>query len=114
MYFPTSNIGSSMVFSLVGDPDVARSIIDRDIARLEEKIRALKSRRNEWPPISRLNFYATYFLSLKTGNSAFLIGLGSISVKYHNQICPSPTHTVIAPWKPAINIWPLPWRIHDS
>ena len=31
-----------------------RSIIDRDIARLEESIRALKSRRNEMSPISRL------------------------------------------------------------
>ena len=31
-----------------------RSIIDRDIARLEESIRALKSRRNELSPISRL------------------------------------------------------------
>ena len=38
-----------------GDPlDVTRSIIDRDIARLEETIRALKSRRNELSPISRL------------------------------------------------------------
>ena len=38
-----------------GDPlDVTRSIIDRDIARLEESIRALKSRRNELCPISRL------------------------------------------------------------
>jgi hypothetical protein len=38
-----------------GDPlDVTRSIIDRDIARLEESIRALKSRRNELSPISRL------------------------------------------------------------
>jgi len=37
------------------DPlDEARSIIDRDIARLEESIRALKSRRNELSPISRL------------------------------------------------------------
>jgi hypothetical protein len=31
-----------------------RSIIDRDIVRLEENIRALKSRRNELSPISRL------------------------------------------------------------
>ena len=31
-----------------------RSIIDRDIARLEESIRALKSHRNELSPISRL------------------------------------------------------------
>ena len=31
-----------------------RNIIDRDISRLEEKIRALKSRRNELSPISRL------------------------------------------------------------
>ena len=31
-----------------------RSVIDRDIARLEESIRALKSRRNELSPISRL------------------------------------------------------------
>jgi len=52
--FPTLNIGNSVVFSLVDDPDVARSIIDRDIARLEEKIRALNSRRNEFSPISRL------------------------------------------------------------
>ena len=34
--------------------DAMRSIIDRDIARLEESIRALKSRRNELSPISRL------------------------------------------------------------
>ena len=34
--------------------DVACSIIDRDIARLEESIRALKSRRNELSPVSRL------------------------------------------------------------
>jgi len=34
--------------------DVMRSIIDRDIARLEESIRALKSRRNELSPVSRL------------------------------------------------------------
>ena len=52
--FPTLNIGNSVVFSLVDDPDVARSIIDRDIARLEEKMRALNSRRNELSPISRL------------------------------------------------------------
>jgi hypothetical protein len=40
----------------VGDHpfDVARSIIDRDIARLKERIRALKSRRNELSPISCL------------------------------------------------------------
>ena len=40
-----------------GDPlalDVMRNIIDRDIARLEESIRVLKSRRNELSPISRL------------------------------------------------------------
>ncbi|KAF8809486.1 hypothetical protein BYT27DRAFT_7187793 [Phlegmacium glaucopus] len=38
----------------VGDPlDEARRIIDRDIARLEENIRSLKSRRNELSPISR-------------------------------------------------------------
>ena len=38
-----------------GNPlDEMRSIIDRDIARLEESIRALKSRRNELSPISRL------------------------------------------------------------
>jgi hypothetical protein len=37
------------------DPlDAIRSIIDRDIPRLEENIRALKSRRNELSPISRL------------------------------------------------------------
>jgi hypothetical protein len=36
------------------DVPVMRSIIDRDIARLEESIRALKSRRNELSPISRL------------------------------------------------------------
>ena len=34
--------------------DVARSVIDRDISRLEENIRVLKSRRNELAPISRL------------------------------------------------------------
>ena len=40
---------------LTGDPlDEARSTIDRNIARLEESIRALKSRRNELSPISRL------------------------------------------------------------
>jgi hypothetical protein len=38
-----------------GDPlDVMRSIIDRDIARLEESIRSLKSRRNDLSPICRL------------------------------------------------------------
>ena len=31
-----------------------RNIIDREIARLKESIRALKSRRNELSPISRL------------------------------------------------------------
>jgi hypothetical protein len=45
-----------------------RSIIDRDIARLEESIRALKSRRNELSPTASLAFLlkscATYFLSL--------------------------------------------------
>ena len=45
--------------SSAGDPlDVTRSIIidiiDRDIARLEESIRALKSRRNDLSPIYRL------------------------------------------------------------
>ena len=34
--------------------DETRSIIDRNIARLEESIRALKSRRNDLSPISRL------------------------------------------------------------
>ena len=34
--------------------DEMRSIIDRNIARLEESIRALKSRRNELSPISRI------------------------------------------------------------
>ena len=34
--------------------DETRSIIDRNIARLEESNRALKSRRNELSPISRL------------------------------------------------------------
>ena len=34
--------------------DKMRSIIDRDIVRLEESIRALKSRRNELSPIARL------------------------------------------------------------
>ena len=46
-----------MSFTLcsAGDPlDEKRSIIDRSIARLEESIRALKSRRNELSPISRL------------------------------------------------------------
>ncbi|KAF8810888.1 hypothetical protein BYT27DRAFT_7134588 [Phlegmacium glaucopus] len=39
----------------VGDPlDEARRIIDRDIARLEESIRSLKSRRNNLSSISRL------------------------------------------------------------
>ena len=38
-----------------GNPlDEMRSIIDREIARLQENIRALKSRRNELSPISRL------------------------------------------------------------
>ena len=38
-----------------GNPlDEIRSIIDRNIARLEESIRSLKSRRNELSPISRL------------------------------------------------------------
>ena len=39
-----------------GDPSVdqARSAIDHDIAILEESIRALKSRRNELAPVSRL------------------------------------------------------------
>ena len=38
-----------------GDPlDVARNIIDRDIARLEESVRVLKFRRNGLAPISRL------------------------------------------------------------
>ncbi|KAF8806752.1 hypothetical protein BYT27DRAFT_7190405 [Phlegmacium glaucopus] len=39
----------------VSDPlDEARRIIDRDIARLKESIRSLKSRRNELSPICRL------------------------------------------------------------
>ncbi|KAF8805504.1 hypothetical protein BYT27DRAFT_7339708 [Phlegmacium glaucopus] len=39
----------------VGDPlDEARRIIDRNITRLEESIRSLKSRRNKLSPISRL------------------------------------------------------------
>ena len=54
---------STIVFSLdntntscsTNDPFAeTRSIIDRDIAHLEENIRALKSRRNELSPISRL------------------------------------------------------------
>jgi F-box-like len=46
---------NTMTSSSAGDLlDEMRSIIDRDIARLEERIRALKSRRNELSPISRL------------------------------------------------------------
>jgi F-box-like len=58
-------IGNPIVFSpddsnslcslAVGDPlEEARSIVDRNIARLKESIRALKSRRNELSLISRL------------------------------------------------------------
>ena len=40
--------------SSADDLDLMRSIIDRDIARLEESIRAPRSRRNELSLISRL------------------------------------------------------------
>ena len=55
------------------DPlDVTRSIIDRDIACLEERIRALKSRRNELCPISHLPAEVLYnIFSLIQGNSTF-------------------------------------------
>ena len=56
-FFSTLNANqkSDTNTSSAGDPlDVTRSIIDRDIASLEESIRALKSRRNELSPISRL------------------------------------------------------------
>jgi F-box-like len=47
-----------------------RSIIDRDIARLQESIRALKSRRNELSPISRLptEILCSIFFSLIEGS----------------------------------------------
>jgi F-box-like len=46
---------NSLCSLAVGDPlEEARSIIDRKISRLEESIRALKSRRNELSLISRL------------------------------------------------------------
>ena len=67
-FFPSSSsskihIENPIVFSpddtntlcSAGDPlDETRRIIDRNIAHLEESIRALKSRRNELSPISRL------------------------------------------------------------
>ena len=47
--------GDSHTLCSAGDPlDEKRNTIDRSIARLEESIRALKSRRNELSPISRL------------------------------------------------------------
>ena len=66
-----------------------RSSIDREIARLKESIRALKSRRNELFPISRLPaeiLCATYFLSLKTISfpQAGAQNLGQTLVEYHN------------------------------
>ena len=65
LYALKSELASTIVFSsddmantsysaVPGPLDVARSVIDRDIARLEESIRALKSRRNELSPISHL------------------------------------------------------------
>ena len=54
VFFSTRNpivfsIDDTDTSCLAGDPlGVTRSIIDRDIARLEERIRALKSRRNEF------------------------------------------------------------------
>ena len=52
-----------------------RSIIDRDIARLEESIRALKSRRNELSPIARLPVeILCNIFSLIEDNSIFYLG----------------------------------------
>ena len=57
-FFPSDGSSTNMsntTSSSADDPlDVARSIIDRDIARLEESVRVLKFRRNGLAPISRL------------------------------------------------------------
>ena len=73
-FFPPDDTNLNTVTSCsAGDPlDVTRSTIDRDIARLEESIRALKSRRNELSPISRLPaeiLCEIFFLSILSGSS---------------------------------------------
>jgi hypothetical protein len=66
-----------------GSLDVARSIIDRDIAQLEGSIRALKSRRNELSPISHLpaEILCTifYFISQDSNNSRSWINFSRVS-----------------------------------
>ena len=75
----------------VGDPLVVmRSIIDRDMARLEKSIQALKSRHYpaETSCLLSLAFVlkscATYFLLLMKTASSGAQSLGPTLVKYHN------------------------------
>ena len=64
-----------------------RSIIDRDIAHLEESIRALKSRRNELSPISRLPVEVLCnIFSLIEDNSIFYLGRSPESWSNFSQV----------------------------
>ena len=65
-----------------------RSSIDREIARLKESIRALKSRRNELSPISRLpaEILCNIFSLIEDNifSSSGAQSLGQTLVEYHN------------------------------
>ena len=66
-----------------------RSIIDRDIARLQESIRALKSRRNELSPISRLpteilcNIFSLVEDNIFFSNRRPILWINFSQVSYH-------------------------------
>jgi hypothetical protein len=63
-----------------------RSIIDRDIARLEESIRSLKSRRNELSPISRLPVEVLCNIFSHTENNSILFPRSPVSWTNFTQV----------------------------
>ena len=70
------------------DPlDATRSIIDRDIAHLEERIRTLKSRRNELSPMSRVPVeILCKIFSLVEDNSTVYLGQSPESWTNFSQV----------------------------
>ena len=67
--------------------DEIRSVIDRDIGRLEESIRVLKSRRNELSPISRLPveiLCKIFSLIGDNDNSIYYVRLGQTRESWTN------------------------------
>ena len=83
-----------MIQTLRSPLDVARSIIDRDIAQLEESIRALKSRRNELSPISSLPPEVLYtifsFIDDRTSRSFRWINFSQVSRHWRSLALNSP------------------------